>query len=444
MLARDSIMPEPTGKRSVLILSGVKGDTRRYRTFHPYEQLRLAGVDCQLSHITDPDLPEKARQAGLVILHRLAMDRYVESLLASWQQRGTVVLLDVDDLVFEPHAFQWINSPDFADPLRATIYQEEMHRQQLVFDACQAVTASTDFLAMFVRQQDKPVWVHRNAFSLEMLSRAEAAFSRRQAGAGRLVIGYASGTPTHNGDFALVKPALKNILRQYPQAEVWLIGPLDPGRDWGSLAPRIRRFPLVPWRELPEHLVRFDINLAPLVMDNPFAQSKSEIKYMEAALVRVPTIASPTDAYRFAIHPGENGLLAASDSEWEQALTHLIEQPELRRAMGEMAYTKVLQGYHPQIRAAELVSLLDQVSIHLLGAPFWEHDLNSTPASQAGMSASLPKDFCIDPELERNPTLAKRAIYSIRYRGLRTLLIQIWIYFRRLFAPIFPFKSARS
>ena len=60
------------------------------------------------------------------------------------------------------------------------------------------------------------------------------------------------------------------------------------------------------------------------------------------------------------------------------------------------------------------------------------------------MSASLPKDFCIDPELERNPTLAKRAIYSIRYRGLRTLLIQIWVYFRRLFAPIFPFKSARS
>jgi len=437
-------MPETSGKPSVLILSGVKGDTRRYRTFHPYEQLRLAGVECQLSHVTDPRLPEKASQAGLVILHRLGMDRYVEKLLSGWQKRGIPVILDVDDLVFEPDAFQWIKSPDFADPLRAALYQEEMHRQRLVFAACQAVTVSTDFLAGLVRQQGKPVWVHRNAFSLEMLSRAEAAFARRKSSASRIVIGYASGTPTHDGDFALVKPALKTILQQYPQAQVWIIGPLDPGKDWGGLAQRIRRLPLVPWRELPEYLVQFDINLAPLVMDNPFAQSKSEIKYMEAALVRVPTIASPTDAYQFAIHAGENGYLAATDGEWEEALTLLIEKPDHRRAMGEEAYKIVQQSYHPEVRSAELVSTLEQISRHIRGAPFWAHDLDGTPASQAGMNASLPKDFCIDPELERNPTLAKRAVYSIRYRGVRTLFIQVWTYFRRLIAPIFPFKSARK
>ena len=437
-------MPETAGTQSILILSGVKGDTRRYRTFHPYEQLRLAGVDCQLSHITDPRLPDKANQAGLVILHRIAMDRYVESLLAGWQQRGAMVILDVDDLVFDPHAFQWINSPDFADRMRSSLYQEEMHRQRLVFDACQAVIASTDFLAMFVRQQNKPVWVHRNAFSLEMFSRAEAAVSRRQVNPGRLVIGYASGTPTHDGDFALVKPALKNILQQHPQAEVWVIGPLDPGSDWGILAQRIRRLPLVPWRILPEYLVQFDINLAPLAADNPFAQSKSEIKYVEAALVRVPTIASPTDAYRFAIRPGENGYLASTASEWEQALALLIEQPDHRRIIGEEAYSQVQQSYHPEVRSAELIFTINQISLNLLGTPFWRNDLNGQPESKTRTVPSFPKDFCIDPELERNPTLAKRAFYSIRYRGIRTLFIQIWTYFRRLFAPIFPFKAARD
>lgn len=428
----------------ILFLSGVKGDTRRYRTFHPYEQLRLAGVDCQIAHITDPRLREKARRASVVILHRVAMDRYVESLLADWQQRGALLMLDVDDLVFDPQAFRWINSPDFSDPLRAALYQEEMHRQRLTFDACQAVIASTEFLAGHVRQQGKPAWVHRNAFSLEMLNRAEAAYRSRPDRTDRVVIGYASGTPTHDEDFALVKPALKKLLLQHPQAEVWIIGPLDPGKDWGNLAPRIRRLPLVSWRELPEYLVQFDINLAPLVMDNPFAQSKSEIKYMEAALVRVPTIASPTDAYHFAIRPGENGYLATNDSEWEEALALLTEQPHQPRTSGEEAYTQVRQSYHPELRAAELLSTLDQISRHLLGTPFRARDLNTEPEIKAGKSVSELDDFRIDPELERNPTLAKRALYSIRYRGVRTLLIQIWIYFRRLFAPIFPFRSARK
>lgn len=430
--------------RKILILSGVKGDTRRYRTFHPYEQLRLAGVNCEISHITDPRLPEKASRAGVVILHRVAMDRYVESLLAHWQQRGALLILDVDDLVFEPQAFRWINSPDFSDPLRAALYQEEMHRQRLTFDACQAVIASTEFLAGHVRQQGKPAWVHRNAFSLEMMNCSEAAYRSRPVRTDRLVIGYASGTPTHDQDFALVKPVLKKLLLQHSQAEVWIIGPLDPGRDWGSLAQRVRRLPMVPWRELPEHLVQFDINLAPLVMDNPFAQSKSEIKYMEAALVRAPTIASPTDAYRFAIRSGENGYLATGDNEWEQALTLLIEQPHQRRLVGEEAYTHVLRSYHPERRTADLLSTLDQISRHQLGTPFSVHDLNTQPDSEAGKSIPVPGDFRIDPELERHPTLVQRALYSIRYRGVRTLYVQIWIYFRRLVAPIFPFPPARK
>jgi hypothetical protein len=277
-----------------------------------------------------------------------------------------------------------------------------------------------------------------------MLSRSEAAYVQRRQDAGCLVIGYASGTPTHDRDFALVKPALKNILRRYPQAEAWIIGPLNPGSDWGSLAGRIRQFPLISWRELPEYLARFDINLAPLVMDNPFAQSKSEIKYMEAALVRVPTIASPTNAYQFAINNGENGFLAASDSEWEQALTLLIEQADDRIEVGEAAYTNVLQNYHPQRRAVELVSTLDQISLHLRGALFRSQDLNDPSADMAGITPALPQNFSIDPEIERNPTLLTRAIYTLRYRGIRTLLFQVWTYFRRILAPVFPFRSTRK
>ena len=66
--------------------------------------------------------------------------------------------------------------------------------------------------------------------------------------------------------------------------------------------------------------------------------------YTEAALVGVPTVASPTQAYAYAVHNGENGLLAATADEWRQALTLLIEQPDLRKQVGEAARRAVRTG----------------------------------------------------------------------------------------------------
>ena len=256
----------------ILILSGVRGDTRRYRTFHPCEQLQLAGISCSLSHITDPELFAKAAEAAVFILHRTGFDPCVGRLLRQADQQGSLVILDTDDLIFDPSAFQWIDSPDFYDPVRAALYQEEMRRHQATLHACHAVTVSTNYLAEYIHPFGKPAWVHRNAFSLEMLSLAERAYKNRVPDHGRVVIGYASGTPTHDRDFASIKPALEYILKEYPQTELWVIGPLNPGKDWGSLEKRIRLHKYVPWWGLPQLLVQFDINIAPLVMDNPFAQ----------------------------------------------------------------------------------------------------------------------------------------------------------------------------
>jgi len=429
---------------SILVLSGVQGDTRRYRTFHPYEQLCLAGVACQLSHITDPDLPAKIKQAEIVLFHRVTFDPLVARLLQVIEAHSGACLLDVDDLVFDPTAFRWIDSPDFQDPVRAALYQEDMRRNRLTLEKCQAVTASTEFLAEQVRLLGKPAWVHRNAFSLEMLALSKVAFQNKPAAPGRLVIGYASGTPTHDRDFEVAKPALQKVMRQYPHVELWIVGPLDPGRDWGELESRMKRLKFLPWRALPGMLAQFDINLAPLALDNPFSRSKSEIKYVEAGLVNVPTIASPTQAFCYAIRDGENGLLASSPQEWIETLVRLVEEADLRRKIGENAYSDVVRRYHPGQRALELLSTLDEISRSILGKPF---NGPQEPALSCIGPRGLPDEqdaFRISPAVERAPTLAQRGLYSLRYRGLHTLLMQGWIYLRRLAAPLFPFPRQRG
>jgi hypothetical protein len=189
-------------------------------------------------------------------------------------------------------------------------------------------------------------------------------------------------------------------------------------------------------------LVQFDINIAPLVADNPFGRSKSEIKYVEAGLVQVPTVATPTESFRFAIRPGENGYLAGDDAEWMEALATLVEQPDQRRALGEGAYQDVIQRYHPRVRSAELVETLDQISQQVSSRPFW------TPAPSAHASTDDPQAVVraswIDPRVERNPTLFRMALYSLRYRGLGTLLKQVRVYVRRLAVPLFPSRTKKD
>ncbi len=421
-------------KPSLLILSGAQADSRRYRTFHLYEQACLAGLKCELSHVTDPQLRTKVKAASVVIIHRTAYDSQIAWLEKDVHQRGGILILDLDDLVFDPDAIQYIHSPDFADPIRRSLYQEDVINHRKTLDVCDYVITSTDYLADRIRQLGKPVVVHRNAFSLEMLAISNKAYLARTINPNKFVIGYASGTPTHDLDFAMIKPALQSIITRFSNVELWLVGPLDAGEDWGRQAGRITKLNRLPWRKLPEIQAQFDINLAPLQIDNPFAQSKSEIKYVEAALLRVPTIASPSDSYSYAMRDGKNGNLVHETHDWEHCLDDLIRHSEGRTERGGNAYQDVLQRYHPLVRARQFLDTLnlitgftDERHYKILDSKL--SDIKNTDT------------YWSSAEQEHHPTLFQRGIYTLRHRNLRTLLMQIWIFIRRLVSPIFPFRN---
>jgi hypothetical protein len=176
-----------------------------------------------------------------------------------------------------------------------------------------------------------------------------------------IVIGYFSGTGSHNRDFTLVSPLLAELMGRYEHLWLHLSGHLEIGGSLLAYTDRIRRAPFVAWQELPSLVAQIDINIAPLELDNPFCQAKSEIKYTEAALVGVPTVASPTEAYRYAIHDGVDGFLAATPDEWRQALTQLIEQPALREQVGEAARRAVYAAYLPEQAGKVLIATLHTI-----------------------------------------------------------------------------------
>lgn len=426
----------------ILIASGVRGDTRRYRTLHLYQQLRLAGVGCQLSHLVNPQFEAQFRSAAIVILHRAPFNAQIDRLLRDLHQRGGLAVYDTDDLIFDPDAFNWIDSPDFQDPVRARLYREDMVRYRQTMNACDAITVSTNYLMDRALSLNKPVWIHRNAYNLEMLAYSDQAYQTTTKNPEIVTVGYASGTPTHQKDFSLVLPALFQLFEKYHQVQLHVLGPLKLDRAWepflAKYGSRVTRKARVPWRELPSVMAQWDINLAPLVMDNPFTQSKSEIKYMEAGLVRVPTIASPTDAFQYAIRPGENGFLAESDAQWAEFLEVLLDKSK-RDFIGVRAYDQVRINYSPEMRAGQLIALISEIC-----QVTHREDLIGLCGLKPGGSALVSPDstgLWLDPREDGHPSLVELGYYNLRHRSLLTLLQQIWIYFRRLLAPIFPYRA---
>jgi hypothetical protein len=131
------------------------------------------------------------------------------------------------------------------------------------------------------------------------------------------------------------------------------------------LGDRVRRLPFLPWVELPEVLRDLDLNLAPLEPGSRFNDAKSAIKWLEAALVGTPTIASPSAPFVEAIHEGRTGWLADTPEQWVGALDRALGDAHDRRAVGEQARRAALMRWSPHLQADRYLRILE----HLVGAP---------------------------------------------------------------------------
>ncbi len=347
----------------VLIASGGEGATRRYRAVHHAEQLELAGVAAELAPRIDAAVAAEAPRWPIVVLHRVAWDPHVAALVERTRDGGGIVLFDVDDLVFEPESTRWHHGVQALSPAEQRLYHDGVRRYRRTLLAADAAVVPTAALAARVRRAGRPAFVSRNCLDLELVARsaraADGAAATRATRGDRLIVGYASGTRTHDRDFAAAcGPALRAVMARHPAVDLHLVGPLALDAAWDALAGRVLRRDAVDWRALPDLVAGWDVNLAPLEVDNLFCQCKSELKWLEAAACGVPTIASRTQAFASALagargdEAGDEsgggqdagrgdgaplGLLAVDEADWADALAALVVDPVRRAAIGAAA-----------------------------------------------------------------------------------------------------------
>ena len=134
-------------------------------------------------------------------------------------------------------------------------------------------------------------------------------------------------------------------MEKYPKTKLYLAGPLDIENQLDIYKSRIIILPFVPRERYYENLWKVDINLAPLVPNDPFCEAKSEIKFIEPGILGIPTVAIKNGTFSGVMADGVNGFLAENKEEWVEKIGYLIENAELRKKIGQNAREKVLRDY---------------------------------------------------------------------------------------------------
>jgi glycosyltransferase involved in cell wall biosynthesis len=153
---------------------------------------------------------------------------------------------------------------------------------------------------------------------------------------------------SHNKDFGTVADALMQVMERNENVELFLVGPLDIEHKLNKFKDRIKQFPYVSREKHFGNVASVDINLAPLETDNPFCESKSELKFFEAGIVSVPTVAVANRTFSEAIEDGVDGFVAKGTQQWVEKLEKLVSNKDLRISMGEKAREKALAKYTTQ------------------------------------------------------------------------------------------------
>jgi glycosyltransferase involved in cell wall biosynthesis len=328
--------------------------TFRYRIYNMAQVLNESAGAYSASYFFLDDLHrlgEIVELADLLILCRMRYERRVNHLITTFRARGKRVLFDVDDLVFDPD-YTHLVCETLDQPMRENAEWDGwfayVSRIGAALRLCDGGITTNAHLARRLRDfADLPVTVVPNFMNREQLAMSEGVFaakrSQRPAQDGSIALGYFSGSPTHNRDFAMVVPAIATLLAEDPRLSIVVVGYMDEAPQLQTFGDRVKREPFHDFINLQRLIGTVEFNLMPL-QNNTFTNCKSELKYFEAAAVGTQSIASPTYTYERAIRHGVNGYLARAH-EWYGVIKAALDRLDAYTAMAVRAHDDALAKY---------------------------------------------------------------------------------------------------
>jgi glycosyltransferase involved in cell wall biosynthesis len=200
-------------------------------------------------------------------------------------------------------------------------------------------------------------FLSRNALGKAHLDFLAHPASEDESPTDKFVLLYGSGSRSHNENFRMIARPLAAFLRKYPVTQLRLCGPVEIGRDFDHLQEQIVRVPFKTVADYWKELAASDVNLAPLTA-SIFNDAKSEIKWMEAAMLGVPSVVSSSAVYDEVVVQGVDGFVAADEQQFGNSLEALMADRSLGPRIGHAARDRVRRDYSLAAQGEALLAML--------------------------------------------------------------------------------------
>lgn len=300
-------------------------------------------------------LPEEAfKDCQIALVQRLSSQENYKA-IQLFKKLGLKLVYDLDDDLWSVPTY----NPAYK------LIKSWLPGFEICASMADAITVSTSHLKVMVSRvlgkKRPPIYVVENSIDMG-LYRPLPEFLKKNKN-GKVVVGWA-GTNTHSGDVKKVFSIIPQLLDDMPEMEFELVGEKMP-EEWERFENRVRQRDFVPVAEFPANWAswQWDISLAPLE-SNSFNLSKSNLKALEAAAIKIPCVMSDLGEYTSFCASSSllrRAVLADRLQEWRVKLIKLVKDSEYRKLVGQEMYDVASERYEIKGKLAEWTRVFNEV-----------------------------------------------------------------------------------
>jgi glycosyltransferase involved in cell wall biosynthesis len=258
-----------------------------------------------------------------------------------YSKRNKNIIFDFDDAI-------WLRDVSKANDSLGWLKHPE--KTSKIISYSKLVIAGNTYLADYAKRFNQnviiiPTTIDTNYHSLKS----------PKTNSGKITIGW-TGSSTTNRHLKTLLSVMKNLKAKFSEHINFVMISNIPLEDTSAL------IEFKPWNKETEieDLSHFDIGIMPLPNDE-WAKGKCGFKGLQYMALEIPTVMSPVGVNTEIIQDGENGFLAATEDEWIQKLSLLIESPELREKLGKAGRKTVVEKYSVEANKQKYLDAFNSV-----------------------------------------------------------------------------------